>query len=52
MNYGRFFWVVVLIFIIGMLFLAIGNKIWHPQPVYDDRLGFIERPAVLPARAV
>ena len=42
MNYRGFFWVLVVIVLIGLLLVAVVYKTRHPQPVYERYLGCSE----------
>ena len=51
MNYRALFWVLVAVAMLALLVGAIEHKIAHPQPVYKDFEGYVERPVGLAGRA-
>jgi len=44
MNYRAVLWVLVAVAMLTLLVGAIEHKIAHPQPVYKDFEGYVERP--------
>jgi len=44
MTYRGLFWLFVAVAILGLLLLAIANKVSHPQPVYEHYQGSGETP--------
>ena len=42
MNYRGLFWVLVAVAIMAFLLLAIDHKVRHPQPVYEQYLGYAD----------
>jgi len=51
MNYRALLWVLVAVAMLAMLVGAIEHKIAHPQPMYKDFVGDVERPVGSAGRA-
>jgi len=51
MNYRALVWVLVALAMLALLVGAIEHKIAHPQPVYRDFEGYLERPVGPTCRA-
>ena len=51
MDYRALLWVLVAVAMLALLVSAIVHKIAHPQPVYKDFEGYVERSVGFAGRA-